>query len=72
MHITSDHYRRAAQHGYADDGLAGCWTRIVRKVALAAERAESESSQGACPLKPSGSTLKQLKKHYNQQHHSHS
>jgi hypothetical protein len=70
MHITSDHYRRGVNHGFADEGLAGCWSRIVRKVALAAQQAEANDQ--AKPLEPSGQTLKQLKNHYNKQHHIHS
>ena len=66
MHITSDHYRRSASHSYADEGLAGCWSRIVRKVAQTAKQAEQELA--AQPLKPSGDTLKQLKNHYRNQH----
>jgi len=70
MHITSDYYRRGANHGFADEGLAGCWSRIVGKVAKAAEQSKSESNL-AEPLKPSMRTLNKFKKHYHTQHHLH-
>lgn len=70
MQITSEHYRRASQHGYADDGLAGCWSRIVNKLAQASQQAGSCESLESQPLAPSEHTLRDLRRHYTLQHHS--